>query len=240
MGVRTPRAIVEALLEQSGGAFVVQEGARIEKDLISAAKKIKHCGDYGRLFYHPGKREVHWTAGDADGPPDYTSADEIVKLLKLPGVKHVEIGDEWSPDEAEGWKRLDEVEASNAVNSLLEDDDFDLEAEFEQLSDARRVARWPFAQSELKQPETARSTDWHFAVYIDQDGYYAPVLIPVRRDLRVHAENKKYELDFDRLVAVRRPVDFGALIADREPVIWRDVYVRNGRFAGFVRPEGTE
>ena len=87
---------------------LVEEG--IEQDLLAASKKIKHCGDYGCLYYHPGKHEVHWTAGDADGPPEGTSSDEIIKLLKLPGIKHVEIGDEWSPDEDEGWKRLNEAE----------------------------------------------------------------------------------------------------------------------------------
>lgn len=87
---------------------IVGEG--IEQDLVAASKRIKHCGDYGCLYYHPGKHEVHWTAGDADGPPDYTPPDEIEKLLKLPGVKHVEVGDEWSPDEDEGWKRLNEAE----------------------------------------------------------------------------------------------------------------------------------
>lgn len=87
---------------------IVREG--IEQDLLAASKKIKHCGDYGCLYYHPGKHEVHWTAGDADGPPEHTPTDEIIKLLKLPGIKHVEIGDEWSPDEDEGWKRLNEAE----------------------------------------------------------------------------------------------------------------------------------
>jgi len=82
----------------------------VEQDLVAASKKIKHCGDYGCLYYHPGKHEVHWTAGDSDGPPDYTHPDEIIKLLKLPGIKHVEVGDEWSPDEDEGWKRLNEAE----------------------------------------------------------------------------------------------------------------------------------
>lgn len=86
----------------------LEEG--IEQDLLAASKRIKHCGDYGCLYYHPGKHEVHWTAGDSDGPPEGTSTDEIQKLLKLPGIKHVEIGDEWSPDEDEGWKRLNEAE----------------------------------------------------------------------------------------------------------------------------------
>jgi hypothetical protein len=80
--------------------------ATIEQQLIAAAKDIKHCGDYGTLYYHPGKHEVHWTAADSDGGPEYTDLDEIEQMLKLPGITHVEVGDEWSPDEEEGWKRL--------------------------------------------------------------------------------------------------------------------------------------
>lgn len=83
-----------------------QEGQSIEQRLIKASKKITHCGDYGTLYYHPGKRAVHWNMADSDGAPDYTSSDEIRKLLSLPGITHVELGDEWSPREEEGWKRL--------------------------------------------------------------------------------------------------------------------------------------
>lgn len=84
----------------------------IEDQLKAEAEKIKHCGDYGMLFYNPKTKEVHWTAGDADGDEEdgHTSFKEIEKMLKLPGITHVEIGDEWSPNdeeaEAEGWKRL--------------------------------------------------------------------------------------------------------------------------------------
>jgi len=85
---------------------VVLEGEGIEARLKAAAKKIKHSGDYGMLYYHPEKHEVHWTAADSDGEPEHTGGPEIIKLLKLDGIKHVEVGDEWSPDEDEGWKRL--------------------------------------------------------------------------------------------------------------------------------------
>lgn len=78
----------------------------IEQQLKAKAKTIRHCGDYGMLFYNPKTHEVHWTAGDADGEPDFTGTDEIKKMLHLPGIKHVEIGDEWSPSEEEGWQRL--------------------------------------------------------------------------------------------------------------------------------------
>lgn len=82
------------------------EEASVENRLITASKKIKHCGDYGTLWYNPSEKKVHWTAGDADGPPDYTSTDEIKTILNLPEIADIEIGDEWSPDEDEGWKRL--------------------------------------------------------------------------------------------------------------------------------------
>jgi len=85
----------------------LKEGQDIEQQLISAAKGIKHCGDYGMLYYHPATHEVHWTAADSDGSENgYTDTEDIAKMLKLPGVAHVEIGDEWSPDKNDGWKRL--------------------------------------------------------------------------------------------------------------------------------------
>jgi hypothetical protein len=92
----TVQDIVDALLESES----------IEQKLVKAAKGIKHCGDYGTLYYNPDKREVHWTMADSDGQPDFTGSDEIEKILSLPGVTHVELGDEWSPDEDEGWKNL--------------------------------------------------------------------------------------------------------------------------------------
>ena len=85
----------------------VKEAQDIEQQLIRAAKPIKHCGDYGTLYYNADKQEAHWTAADSDGPDNgYTDTQDIVKMLKLPGIKHVEVGDEWSPDEEDGWKRL--------------------------------------------------------------------------------------------------------------------------------------
>lgn len=86
-------------------AKALLDEATIEQRLIDAAKRIKHCGDYGTLYYNPKLKSVHWTMGDADGPPNYTPSKEIAKLLKLPGIKHVEIGDEWSPQDKD-WNRL--------------------------------------------------------------------------------------------------------------------------------------
>lgn len=84
----------------------------LKDELIKKAKTIKHCGDYGMLFYNPKTKEVHWTAGDGDGDTENGQTDlkEIEKMLKLTGITHVEIGDEWSPnndeDEEAGWERL--------------------------------------------------------------------------------------------------------------------------------------
>lgn len=76
--------------------------------LRAATRRIKHCGDYGKLYVQRETGKVHWTAADSDGPENgYTDTKEIKKILKLPGVTDVEIGDEWSPDEDEGWERLD-------------------------------------------------------------------------------------------------------------------------------------
>lgn len=69
----------------------------IMKRLIKAAEAIKHCGDYGQLYYHPDTKEAHWTAGDADNPMG------IDKILKIEGVRKVHVEAEYSPDTDDGW-----------------------------------------------------------------------------------------------------------------------------------------
>jgi hypothetical protein len=80
-----------------------------KRDLLEVAKKIKHSGDYGSLFWNSLENKVHWTMADGDGYSskyDLTSEDEIKRLFKgVAGVKEVQIGDEWSP-KGEGWERL--------------------------------------------------------------------------------------------------------------------------------------
>jgi hypothetical protein len=78
----------------------------IKDNLIKAARTIRHCGDYGLLFFNPRTREAHWTGADSDGEPEYTSMKDVQRILKVPGVAKVVIGDEWSPDEDEGWQRI--------------------------------------------------------------------------------------------------------------------------------------
>jgi hypothetical protein len=74
--------------------------------LKAAARKIRHCGDYGTLFLDCGTGRVCWNMGDSDGPPDYTSSDEIKELLGgVHGVTSVECMDEGGAPEG-----LDKVE----------------------------------------------------------------------------------------------------------------------------------
>lgn len=94
----------------------------IEHQLIKAARKIRHCGDYGLLFFNPRTHQVHWTGGDGDGPPKYTSMDEVKRILKVPGVTRVIIGDEWSPDEEEGWTKLEYRQGQDNPHSVNIDD----------------------------------------------------------------------------------------------------------------------
>jgi hypothetical protein len=58
------------------------------------AKTIKHCGDYGQLFYHPATKQVWWCCGDADCDPDGpTDTVEMIsaKLKVVDGLTiHVE------------------------------------------------------------------------------------------------------------------------------------------------------
>jgi len=79
-----------------------EEDLPIVQAIIDAAKKIKHCGDYGDIYYNPASKEVWGCYGDGDfsdntdGPT--TSADEAEQLLKVPGVRKVRLEGECSPD----------------------------------------------------------------------------------------------------------------------------------------------
>ena len=85
---------------------------RLETDLLEhqlkqAAAKIKHCGDYGQLYFNVRTKEVFWCAADSDGGEPLTTIDEIKALLKLPGVSKVQVEAECSPDEDDpDWKDL--------------------------------------------------------------------------------------------------------------------------------------
>ena len=87
-------------------------GEKTKAFLVHTAKKIKHSGDYGHLFWNNEEKKVHWTAADGDGfdPRDevpLTSLKEIERIFKrIPGVKEVEVGDEWSP-KGDHWQRID-------------------------------------------------------------------------------------------------------------------------------------
>lgn len=70
-----------------------------QEHLKEVASTIRHCGDYGNLFYHPQTSSVWWTAGDADGE-GYTPPEEIDRRFSgVPGVKKVIILTEDGPTE---------------------------------------------------------------------------------------------------------------------------------------------
>lgn len=87
-------------------------GDKTRSYLTHAARKIKHSGDYGKLYWHGEQKKVHWTAADGDGydPRDehpLTSLKEIERLFKdIPFVKAVQVADEWSP-KGDGWEKID-------------------------------------------------------------------------------------------------------------------------------------
>ncbi len=87
------------------------------KALAQAAAGIEHCGDYGRLYWHPKERKAHWTMADSDDPSNgYTGHKEITRLLGgVKGVKAVQMGDEWSPKEEDGWQRVRTKGAAQAA-----------------------------------------------------------------------------------------------------------------------------
>lgn len=77
--------------------------------LQRAAQDIRHCGDYGDLYWHPKTQTAHWTMADSDGDgKEFHNSAQIKEILgKVKGVKKLQIGDEWSPKTEEGWQRLD-------------------------------------------------------------------------------------------------------------------------------------
>lgn len=80
--------------------------------LIAAAKPIKHCGDYGQLWWHAATGHVWLTLGDADGDPNGpgTPFDEVRRMLgAVTGVKGISIEAEADPDEADGWENFGQI-----------------------------------------------------------------------------------------------------------------------------------
>jgi hypothetical protein len=81
----------------------------IEEDLVTALRDVKHCGDYGNLWWQPGTGTAFLNMGDADGQEEFgwTAFDTIETLLRaVPGVEHVIFGDEQDPTPEEGWMDL--------------------------------------------------------------------------------------------------------------------------------------
>lgn len=87
----------------------LKEGIDMEA-LKSEARKIKHCGDYGRLFVNPKENTVYWVSGDADGGENdgTTPMDEIKTMLgSVSGVNKVHIEAESSPGDDSGYAEVE-------------------------------------------------------------------------------------------------------------------------------------
>ncbi|NBQ67308.1 MAG: hypothetical protein EBU46_00140 [Nitrosomonadaceae bacterium] len=72
------------------------------------AKTIKHCGDYGQLFYHPATKQVWWCCGDADCDPDgpTDTVDMIKAKLNVADGLTIHVEAEVTPDIQRGWLSL--------------------------------------------------------------------------------------------------------------------------------------
>jgi 2'-5' RNA ligase len=91
--------------------------------LLEASKKIKDCGDYGQLFWNPQTKKAIWVAGDADGDgKETTKLSDIEKILKVPGVKDVEVADEWMPNEEDGYVQLNKDKMQDADGGWISED----------------------------------------------------------------------------------------------------------------------
>lgn len=79
----------------------------IEAELKSKAAQIKHCGDYGWLYYHQKRATVWWCASDGDGDDNTTTMEDVEKLLKVDGIAKVITEAEHSPARGNpDWKNL--------------------------------------------------------------------------------------------------------------------------------------
>ena len=79
--------------------------ASTESQLLQVAKEYgEQDVDYGKLYWHPEKKAVHWTMGDAAAYPEDDVEDAF--FLRCSGVKEVIIGDEYNPPTNQGWKQL--------------------------------------------------------------------------------------------------------------------------------------
>ena len=91
--------------KDSSGNFVTESNESVNMEqLKAAAKKIKHCGDYGKLFVN-GSR-VYWMCADSDGQDEYTPLEDIKTMLKeVDGVSEVDMESEAGPGE-DGWSEV--------------------------------------------------------------------------------------------------------------------------------------
>lgn len=83
------------------------DNREVIKRLQRAAKTINHCGDYGLLYWNPESKKAFWNKGDADVVENgFTSNDDIMKILKVQGVKEAEVESECDPPKDRGWIKI--------------------------------------------------------------------------------------------------------------------------------------
>ena len=101
------------VLETASEVIITEAGAEpttesIKSALKQAGKNIRHCGDYSHIYFNAKNKQVFWCGGDADGEvlDGRTDLKEVKRLLKVPGVRSVQIEAECSPGEEDGWEDL--------------------------------------------------------------------------------------------------------------------------------------
>lgn len=81
--------------------------------LRKAASGIKHCGDYGHLFYNPDQHAVFLCMGDGDcgGEENNTSSAEEIEqmMLAVDGIKIVIIETEAGPSCDGNWVSIGQI-----------------------------------------------------------------------------------------------------------------------------------
>ena len=75
-------------------------------ELKKVGARIKHCGDYGNVYYSELEHSVWWEGGDGDGCAEegMTDFDDIEAwFMAVPGIKEVHIEAEAGPELDRGY-----------------------------------------------------------------------------------------------------------------------------------------
>ncbi len=126
------------------GDVVVKDGnllpktdPELMKRLIKAGNSIKHCGDYGQMFWNPLDMTVWMCMGDGDCPMENEEDldEEVKKLTSYEDVKKILL-------EAGAKTVLIEAEHSPSWDSALEDERGGYDKGWGKENDASIHAKW--------------------------------------------------------------------------------------------------